>query len=58
MHSLIFLVVELETARTTLLNVFEAANGTAEWTLHPTLPGWAGRLKNKPPGQYEQEIAH
>jgi hypothetical protein len=41
MHSLIFLVVELETARTTLLNVFEAANGTPKWTWHPTLPEWA-----------------
>jgi hypothetical protein len=58
MHSLIFLVVELETARTTLLNVFEAANGTPEWTLHPPLPRWAGWLKNKPLGQYEREIAH
>ena len=34
MHSLSFLVVELETARTKLLDVFEAANGGPKWTWH------------------------
>ncbi len=35
MHSLNFLVVELKTARTKLLDVFEEANGTTKWTWRP-----------------------
>jgi hypothetical protein len=56
MHSLSFLVVELETARTKLLDVFEAANGAPKWTWRATLSGWAGWLKNQARG--EQEVAH
>jgi hypothetical protein len=48
MHSLNFLVVELESARTKLLDVFEAANGTPKLIWRATLSGWAGWLKNKP----------
>ena len=34
MYSLSFLIVELETARTALLDVFEVSNGTPNWTWH------------------------
>jgi hypothetical protein len=44
MDSLNFLVVELETARTKLLDVFEEANGTSKWTWRATLCGWSGWL--------------
>jgi hypothetical protein len=44
MHSLNFLVVELETARAKLLDVFEEANGTSKWTWRAALSGWAGWL--------------
>jgi hypothetical protein len=55
MHSLNFLVVELETARTKLRDVFEEANGTSKWTWRATLSGWAGWLTtdnhfNRPSG--------
>jgi hypothetical protein len=55
MHSLNFLVVELETARTKLRDVFEEANGSSKWTWRATLCGWPGRLTaddhfNRPSG--------
>jgi len=34
MYALSFLIVELETARTALLDVFEVSNGTPNWTWH------------------------
>jgi hypothetical protein len=43
MYSLSFLIVELETARKTLLDVFEVSNGTPQWTWHAALSGWAMR---------------
>jgi hypothetical protein len=44
MHTLNFLVVELETARTKLLDVFEEANGTTTSTWRAALSGWDGWL--------------
>jgi hypothetical protein len=41
MYSLSFLIVELETARTTLLDVFAVANGKTKMDLEPGLSGWA-----------------
>jgi len=43
MYSLSFLIVELETARATLLDVFEVSNGTPKWTWHAAIAGWAVR---------------
>jgi hypothetical protein len=43
MYSLSFLIVELETARTTLLGVFEVSNGTANWTWKTAISGCAVR---------------
>jgi hypothetical protein len=43
MYSLSFLIVELETARTTLLDVFEVSDGKPNWTtLRVGLPGTNG----------------
>jgi len=43
MYSLSFLIVEMETARTTLLDVFEVSNGTAKWNWQAAISGWAVR---------------
>ena len=43
MYSLSFLIVELETARTTLLDAFEPSNGTPNRTWHAVISGWAVR---------------
>ena len=43
MYSLNLLIVELETARTTLLKVFEVSNGTPNRTWHAAISGWAVR---------------
>jgi hypothetical protein len=39
MYSLSFLIVELETARTTLLDVFAVSNGRPNWTWHAAIAG-------------------
>ena len=64
MYSLSFLIVELETARATLLDVFEVSNGTPKWTWHAAISGWAVR-QNWPLNdvfnqidEYEKESAH
>ena len=64
MYSLSFLIVELETARTTLLDVFEVSNGTANRTWHAATSGWAAR-QNWPLNdvfnqidEHEKESAH
>ena len=41
MYSLSFLILELENARTALLNVFEVSNGTANRTWHAATSGRA-----------------
>jgi hypothetical protein len=43
MYSLSFLIVELETARTTLLDVFEVSTGTPKWNCHAAVSGSAVR---------------
>jgi hypothetical protein len=43
MHTLSFLIVELEAARTTLLEFLEVANGTPTWTGHPAI--WKRQLR-------------
>jgi len=43
MYSLSFLIVELETARTTLLDVFDVSNGTPKWTWQVAISGWGVR---------------
>ena len=64
MYSLSFLIVELETARTTLLDVFEVSNDTAKRTWYTDSSGWAVR-QNWPLNdvfdqidEYEKEITH
>ena len=64
MYSLSFLILELETARTTLLDVFEVSNGTPNRTWQAAISGWAVR-QNWPLNdvfsqidEYEKESAH
>jgi hypothetical protein len=64
MYSLSFLIIELETARTTLLDVFEVSNGTPNRTWQAGISGWAVR-QNLPLNdvfsqidEYEKESAH
>ena len=64
MYSLSFLIVELETARTTLLDVFEVSNNTPNRTWQAAISGWAVR-QNWPLNdvfgqidQYEKGRAH
>ena len=45
MYSLSFLIVELETARTTLLDVFEVSTGVPKWNCHGAISGSAVRAE-------------
>jgi hypothetical protein len=64
MYSLSFLIVELETARITLLDAFEVSNGRANRIWHAATSGWTVR-QNWPLNdefnqidEYEKESAH
>jgi hypothetical protein len=43
MYSLSFLIVELETARTKLLDAFEVSNGTPKGAWQAAISGWGVR---------------
>ena len=58
MYSLSFLIVELETARTTLLDVFGVSNGTPNTSAQKTHFKKSDLRKSSQIDEYEKEIAH
>jgi hypothetical protein len=57
MYSLSFLIVELKTARKTLLDVFEVSNGTPKWPWHAAISECAVRQNSLSASVFAHAIA-